>query len=228
MPLDRKIILTQAFLLLNERGLENLTLRRLAERLGVQAPAIYWHFKSKQELLDEMGTQVVREGLEAGLRLEPERDWREWAEGYCGGLRQTLLRYRDGAKMFSGTYLTDAGLFAGMEMSLRKLTEAGFTLQQAVLSLGLLYAYTVGFVIEEQSLTPMPGQPDPRYDLEKREERIDRGKYPLAFAAGREMLLNQDAMFSEGVKLVVAGMSTLVSQGRMESLTNPGPVETMK
>jgi TetR/AcrR family transcriptional regulator, tetracycline repressor protein len=211
VPLDRKIILSQAFSLLNELGLEGLTLRRLAARLGIQAPAIYWHFKNKQELLDEMATHVLREVVENGLGLEPERDWEEWAIAYSESLRRTLLQYRDGAKMFSGTYLTDAGLFAGMEMSLRKLSGSGFKLRQAVISLGALYAYTVGFVIEEQAQRPIAGKPDPRYDLERRDERIDKEKYPLAHAAGREMFQEPDARFLGGVRLIVAGMSASLS-----------------
>lgn len=215
MPLDRKIILSHAFLILNELGLEGLTLRRLAARLGVQAPAIYWHFRNKQELLDEMGTQVLRESLESGPNQEPERTWQEWAAAYCQGLRRTLLRYREGAKMFSGTYLTDAGVFADMEMSLRRLSEAGFTLRQSVTGLGALYAFTVGFVIEEQAHVPVQGVPDPKYDLERRDERIDKEKYPLAFAAGRETFLEHDARFLGGVRLIVSGMSAwLASEGR--------------
>ena len=89
-------------------GLEGLTLRRLAARLGVQAPAIYWHFKNKQELLDEMATQVLREALEEAPAFDAAQTWQDWALSYCLGLRRTLLRYREGAKMFSGTYLTDA------------------------------------------------------------------------------------------------------------------------
>jgi TetR/AcrR family transcriptional regulator, tetracycline repressor protein len=212
VPLDRKTILGQAFSLLNELGLEGLTLRRLAARLGIQAPAIYWHFKNKQELLDEMGTQVLREVVENGPEPEPERGWEEWAIAYSESLRRTLLRYRDGAKMFSGTYLTDAGLFAGMEMSLSKLCGAGFTLRQAVVSLGSIYAYTVGFVIEEQAQTPIAGKPDPRYDLERRDERIDKEKYPLAHAAGREMFKEADARFLGGVRLIVAGMKASLSR----------------
>ena len=63
MPLDRQLILHHAFDVLNKGGLEGLTLRKLAAQLDVQAPAIYWHFKNKQELLDEMGTQGLREAL---------------------------------------------------------------------------------------------------------------------------------------------------------------------
>src|SRR5580658_1448383 len=117
MSLDRKIILGHAFSILNDTGVEGLTLRRLAARLGVQAPAIYWHFKNKQELLDEMATQVFREAVDEAPPFDASQGWQDWALMYCLGLRRTLLRYREGAKMYSGTYLTDPALYAPMDAS---------------------------------------------------------------------------------------------------------------
>ena len=129
VPLDRTIILAQSFAILNQMGLEGLTLRRLATRLGVQAPAIYWHFKSKQDLLDEMATQVFREALQEAPVFDAAQTWAEWSLSYCVGLRATLLRYREGAKMFSGTYLTDATLYAPMSSPLPPpTTEASCTM----------------------------------------------------------------------------------------------------
>jgi AcrR family transcriptional regulator len=207
MSLDRKIILDQAFAILNDTGLEGLTLRRLATRLGVQAPAIYWHFKNKQELLDEMATQVFREALEEAPPFDATQTWQDWVSSYCLGLRRTLLRYREGARMFSGTYLTDADLYAPMNSSLRKLTGAGFSLRQSVVSLAALYSYVVGFVIEEQAVSRAIGESNPQYTLAAREQRIDKKNYPLAFAAGAEMFAGYDSRFLEGVSLILAGMT---------------------
>jgi TetR/AcrR family tetracycline transcriptional repressor len=226
MPLDRQTILQHAFAQLNASGMESLTLRRLAARLNVQAPALYWHFKNKQELLDEMGTQVFREAIQNGPANGPamdlEQPWQDWALAYGGGLRKTLLHYREGARIFSGTYLTDASLYAALEASLRKLTGAGFTLRQSVTSLAALYNYTIGFVIEEQAVHPFsieagpgatqPGQPvdarlDKRYDLAQRDERIDKSLYPLAYAAGAELFLNHDARFRAGLEMIVRGIA---------------------
>lgn len=214
-PLDRKIILGHAFAILNEMGVEGLTLRRLAARLGVQAPALYWHFKSKQDLLDEMATHVFREALQEAPVFDAGQTWQQWSMSYCVGLRRTLLRYREGAKMFSGTYLTDASLYAPMDASLRKLTRAGFTLRQSVVSVGVLYGYVVGFVIEEQAVQPDPGEPDPKYNLSHRDARVDKEKYPLAHAAGAVMFADQDVRFLEGVHLIVGGMSASLQ-------SNPG------
>jgi TetR/AcrR family transcriptional regulator, tetracycline repressor protein len=210
MPLDRSIILNRAFLILNESGLEALTLRRLASRLGVKAPAIYWHFKDKQDLLDEMATQVLREACREAPQFDAGQSWQDWALSYGISLRRTLLRYREGAKMFSGTYLTDASLFAAMESSLRKLTGSGFSLQQAVMGLGAMYHYVVGFVIEEQAIELAPGRPDPRYDPAEREKRIDKDRFPLASQAGPRMFTDHNARFVEGLSLIVVGMSALL------------------
>ena len=55
-PLDRTRVADTALKLLNEVGLDGLTLRAIARELDVKAPALYWHFKDKQALLDEMAT----------------------------------------------------------------------------------------------------------------------------------------------------------------------------
>lgn len=211
MAIDRSLILHQAFATLNEAGLEGLTLRRLATRLGVKAPALYWHFQSKQALLDEMATQVLRESVAHSADLAVLPAWQEWAAAYYARLRQILLQYRDGARMFSGTYLTDADLYAPMEMNLRRMIEAGFTLRQAVVGLGALYSFTVGFVIEEQATQLAIGEGNPQYDLAVREKRVNRELHPLAAAAGAEMFQRQDARFAEGIALIIEGMNASLS-----------------
>lgn len=201
-----------AFTVLNESGLDGLTLRRLAARLGVKAPAIYWHFKNKQDLLDEMAAEVLRRSMAASAAFDGIQNWQDWASTYYGCLRNTLLEYRDGGKMFSGTYLTDAELFAPMEESLRRLTSAGFTVRQAVVGLGTLYCFTIGFVIEQQATELAPGKPNPQYDLAAREERVKKELYPLAAAAGAEIFLRHDARFAEGIALIVSGMALALSE----------------
>ncbi len=126
MALDRKIVIATALKLLDEVGLEALTLRRLAERLGVQAPAIYWHFKNKQDLLDEMATTVMRDES-VRLKAKAHLKGKAWLRWYGRSVRRMLLGYRDGARMISGTRLTDPTLYESMEESLGKLRDAGFS-----------------------------------------------------------------------------------------------------
>ena len=51
MPIDRDRIVEEALQLLNEVGIDKLSTRKLAERLGVQQPALYWHFKNRDDLV---------------------------------------------------------------------------------------------------------------------------------------------------------------------------------
>lgn len=214
MGLDRELVVRAALRLLNEGGLEGLNLRRLARELDVQAPALYWHFKNKQELLDEMATTMLRDLLGAAQRPDPHEPWAEWIAESARGLREMMLGYRDGAKVFSGTHLTDATLIESMELPLRKLTDAGFSVRDAVRGYFAVYSYTVGFTIEEQAVYPRPGERNEQYDLAKRAERIDAEKYPLALAAGEEIFTGFDDRFEHGLGLIIAGMEQSHWRGR--------------
>src|SRR6266498_5119399 len=58
--LTRQTMIETALLLLDEVGLDGLTVRRLAAELGVQSPSLYWHIRTKQELLDGMADTIVQ------------------------------------------------------------------------------------------------------------------------------------------------------------------------
>jgi TetR/AcrR family tetracycline transcriptional repressor len=203
--LDRKKVVRAALRLLDKVGLDGLTLRRLASELHVQAPALYWHFKNKQELLDEMATRVLVESI-GGMLPGEHGGWREWAMYFGQEMRRMLVRHRDGAKMFSGTYLTDDSVFESMEFTLRKFVDAGFSAQDAVCAFKTIYCYTVGFTIEEQAVCPRPGKRDPRYDLTRRAQRIDPERFPLALASGQEMH-NFDEQFDKGLRIIIRGLN---------------------
>ncbi|MYW68482.1 TetR family transcriptional regulator [Streptomyces sp. SID8379] len=204
--LDKASVADTALDLLNDVGLEGLTLRAIAKELNVQAPALYWHFKNKQALLDEMATvmfrRMAREGRDIGY--EPSGPWQEWLLLGNRQLRATLLRYRDGAKVFSGSQFTGADHGPEMEANLRFLTDAGFTPDQAAWASSTTFMYTLGFVTEEQGVQPLPGERRPGYDVAERAELLS--DYPLAAAAGERLFEGYDERFEEGLRLIVAGI----------------------
>lgn len=194
-----------ALKLLNETGLDGLSVRAIAKELDVKAPALYWHFKDKQALLDEMATEMLRrmsDELAAGAQAGAE--WPDALAAAMRGLRRHLLMYRDGAKVYSGTRFTDMSYAAPMEAHLRMLTDGGFTPRGAARAWLTAYSYTIGHVIEEQSMGPDPAKEEGGHDLEARAERL--AAYPLAAAAGHEMFRDYDAGFEKGLAAVVAGI----------------------
>lgn len=193
-----------ALRLLQDTGLQGLTLRAIAKELDVKAPALYWHFKDKQALLDEMATEMLRR-MNADLPAETPDDWRDGLTSAMRGLRDHLLRYRDGAKVYSGTRFTDHAAYAGpMERHLSMLTAAGFSPSGAARAWFTAYSYTVGYVIEEQSMGPDPAAGGEGYDLAARAERL--AEHPLAAAAGFELFSDHGAGFDAGLAAVVAGI----------------------
>ncbi|MDO0926093.1 TetR/AcrR family transcriptional regulator [Streptomyces sp. TG1A-8] len=209
-PLDRGRVAETALRLLNETGLDGLTLRAIAGELDVKAPALYWHFKDKQALLDEMATEMYRR-MVAGTSLDPADTWRERLLKVNRGLRTALLGYRDGAKVFSGSRFTGLDHARHMEADLRVLTGAGLTLAQAVHAGRTATAYTVGFVTEEQGVRPLPGERREGFDVEERAHRM--AGFPLAAAAGHLLFDGYDAQFEEGLALVVAGVGARYGLG---------------
>jgi AcrR family transcriptional regulator len=202
-PLDRGRVADTALKLLNEVGLDGLTLRAIARELDVKAPALYWHFKDKQALLDEMATEMYRR-MVAGSSLDPGDTWQERLLKVNRGLRSALLGYRDGAKVFSGSRFTGVEHAVQMEESLRLFTAAGFTLAQAVRASSATHFYTLGFVTEEQGVQPLPGERREGYDVDERARLM--ADFPLSAQAGAEIFQDYDRHFEEGLALVIAGI----------------------
>ncbi|WP_424889508.1 TetR/AcrR family transcriptional regulator C-terminal domain-containing protein [Streptomyces sp. XH2] len=210
--IDRAQVAETALDLLNEVGLEGLTLRRIAKELGVQAPALYWHFKNKQELLDEVATEMFRRMAEP-LSAVDSSTWQSCLAGSARVMRRFLLGYRDGAKVFGGTRLTGRSYAGPVEEMMEKIVAAGFTPSAAARAWFTVNTYTMGYVMEEQSVHPVPGgERDPAYDLEDRADRL-KG-YPLVIAAGVEFFGEMEAGFETGLHAVVAGIeATLLPPG---------------
>ncbi|MCI3275966.1 TetR/AcrR family transcriptional regulator C-terminal domain-containing protein [Streptomyces cylindrosporus] len=202
-PLDRKRVADTALKLLNEVGLDGLSLRVIARELDVKAPALYWHFKDKQALLDEMATEMYRR-MVAGAALDPDDTWQERLLKANRGLRAALLGYRDGAKVYSGSRFTGTDHAREMEENLRLFTAAGFSLAEAARAASTAHAYTIGFVTEEQGVRPMPDERREGYDIEERARLL--ADFPLSAAVGQEIFQGYDEGFEEGLALVIAGI----------------------
>lgn len=210
MKVNRDIIVQAALRLLDNTGLEDLTLRKLAQALDIQAPTLYWHFKSKDALIDEMATLVLAGGAANLVPDEPSDDWRVWVSTFGQGLRKTLLAYRDGGRMIAGTRLTNTLFQETAERIGGHLTQAGFTTRQAVTLLSAVYTFTVSFVIEEQAVFPKPGERSPAYDIEMRKTHLDPEAFPLLREAGEVLFDRFDQRFDESIDLMLRGAATLL------------------
>src|SRR5512143_581135 len=98
-PLDQAQVVRAALALLDEVGIDELTMRRLAERLGVQAASLYRHVKDKDELLALLADEI------AGEIPLPARSggWRDRLVEAAWNVRRGLKAHRDAARVLAGT-----------------------------------------------------------------------------------------------------------------------------
>jgi TetR/AcrR family tetracycline transcriptional repressor len=230
--LTKTAIVQAALDLLDEGGMDGLTVRALASRLGVQAPALYWHVRGKQALLDEMATQIWRRIADAMAGLPADLPWREVMAAYATTVRTELLGHRDGAKAFSGTTLTDPDVVRRQEVTFEHLIRQGLPLEVAVRGLVLLHYFTIGFCVEEQAVAQVTATGDDSYSPGRRAELIGPEAAPLAVEAGSIIFGDPDTRFTELLGLLLetidrmrpaAGLSTAaVSSRRVVTLRRPG------
>ena len=211
--LTRAVIVSAALDLLDEGGMDGLTVRALAARLGVQAPALYWHVASKQALLDEMATAIWREIGETVAELPAGMPWRDLMTAYAGTVREGLLRHRDGARAFSGTTLTDPEVVRRQEGSYERLVSQGFSLPDAARALLLLHDFTIGFCIEEQAVGQALEAGNDAYRPGRRAEAVGADLAPLAVAAGDIIFGDRDIRFGELLSLLLDGVAQLRENG---------------
>jgi TetR/AcrR family tetracycline transcriptional repressor len=92
------------------------------------------------------------------------------------------------------------------------MTDAGFSLPDGAEALYTIYAYTIGFVIEEQAIYPKPGQRSEQYDIDQRSERMAHENVPLATEAGHAMFAaDHNTRYQRGLNAIITGIGTWLS-----------------
>jgi len=219
MKINRDMVTQAGLKLLNQEGLEQLTLRRLGVELNVQAATIYWHFKSKEELLDEMATTVFTEGADNLIPKRKSSDWTVWASTFGEGMRKTLLAYRDCARMVSGTRLTNLEHLKTTEKIGAQMLASGFSVRAAVVLLSTIYNYTLSFVTEEQAVFPTRGERSPRYSIEERNARLDPAVFPYHRQISSILFDRYDRRYREGLELILLGAKSQEKLGQKRIIT---------
>ncbi|AXE39438.1 TetR/AcrR family transcriptional regulator C-terminal domain-containing protein [Acidipropionibacterium virtanenii] len=178
MSLNRQEVVRAAVEVLDQYGLEDLTMRRLAGLLGVKAGALYWHVENKQTLLALVSDEI----LASPTGNTPDRDVADRNQGlaegiraWAGSFRTALLRHRDGAELVSSTLPVRLGSVDPGEPVRELLGRCGLSGQQRYCSRALVH-FVLGHVTEEQTRSQLHelgvvGE----FDARGEEEDFDRG-----------------------------------------------------
>jgi AcrR family transcriptional regulator len=147
VQLHKRDVVDAATTLLDNYGIADLSMRRLARELAVTPGALYWHFANKQELLGAVADRIL-----AGVD-DVSADWGERVAAICGQLRDALLSHTDGAELVSASFA--AGQSEAMTQILAWLAdaaaEAGVDSGHAAVAARTVLYYVLGFTADEQS-----------------------------------------------------------------------------
>jgi TetR/AcrR family transcriptional regulator, tetracycline repressor protein len=149
VQLHRSDVVAKAAEILDNYGIADLTMRRLARELSVSPGALYWHFADKQELLGAVADQLLASAAEVAVTGA----WPDRIMALCSALRDALLSATDGAELVSASF--SAGRSTQLSRIVESLTAAcadsGLTAEDAGLAARTIVYYVLGFTADEQS-----------------------------------------------------------------------------
>ncbi|RSD19202.1 TetR family transcriptional regulator [Amycolatopsis eburnea] len=189
VPLDRRQITEAALALLDEVGLADLSTRRLAARLGVSSPTLYWHVKDKAQLLDMLAEAICEDAFE----IDETQDWRGQLAQGLHQFRTLLLEHRDAATLLRDR-LPGPNRLAHIETTCGILLDAGFTPEDTAGIARLLTAHVLASV-------ETPARPDPEF-----QHRLDG--FPAVKALGPAFArTTADDLFALGTEVILDGLA---------------------
>lgn len=156
--LNRQRVLDGAIAFADEVGLDALSMRNLAERLGVAPMALYKHVAGKEPLVDAMVEQLIQ-----GIPL-PERttDWRGAVRGQILAARRTLLTHRWAARAIETRTSTPPVVLAYIDALIAAFRSGGFSAELAHYAMHALGSRMWGFIQEVFPSPPPPEDPEVR------------------------------------------------------------------
>jgi TetR/AcrR family transcriptional regulator, tetracycline repressor protein len=127
--LSKVTVVERGLALADAEGLDAVTIRRLATELGVTPMALYWHFRSKEDLLTALADQVWGE---IDVKLDPEAGWPEQLRALLESLVR-VLRAHPGASqlLLAGEKRSSEAAMLATEAALEVLHRAGFDAEHA-------------------------------------------------------------------------------------------------
>ena len=213
--LTRERVVAEALAVIAQDGVQALTMRRLAARLGVVPGALYHHVRNKQQLHDLVLDNVLGE---VDVQPDPSLGWTGQLRVLAHRLRQVLEAHPGVAGILKTRDPLGPHSLALAEAFLGPLQAAGFGDREAGLAFFLLVDYTIGFAVSgiptsvnEQRLR----DPATRSQLHQFFRSLPRDRFPSLVALGEHVWVdNRDERFSAGLDVLVSGLEHTRKAGR--------------
>jgi AcrR family transcriptional regulator len=212
-PLNRERVLRAAIALADERGADELTMRKLAKELGVEAMSLYNHVANKTDLLDGM-IDIVFGEIEAPA---PVGDWKAELRKRAVSTREALNRHRWAIGEMEGRTSHGPNNLRLHDAVLGCLRAAGFSIEMTVHAMSVQDAYIYGFALQQSDLSlETPEDFAAEAQRQMREYAAALADYPhLVEVVGghvAETGYDYDAEFRFGLDVILDRLEQLLGQ----------------
>ena len=201
--LSREKVIDAGLALIDKAGTNAITMRGLADAVGVTPMALYNHFSSKRDLLSAIAESVISAAEFDG----GQADWRDRVQHCFEVLRKLCLQHPGLPRLLEFEGAAPATVFAPMEVTLRALHEAGLDDVDSVRTYFLL----TGFTLAQAGYQTRP-IPDLEPSEKIRTERIAGRGYTATERLDLPATWDFDASFAFGISLILDGVEATVSR----------------
>jgi AcrR family transcriptional regulator len=203
-----------ALALADSEGLEAVTIRRLAKELGVTPMALYWHFRSKDELLEGMAARIFEE---IDLSMDASATWREQLRALLGSMVDVLRAHPSTAILLSTRTASSESSLRATEVVLDILGRGGFSPTQATQIARHTFSTVTNLVSGEPGVVVREGSGE-LIDARQR-ARLFLGslppeRYPRLVEAATPLSegVDPDTYFAFGLDLLLAGIEAMAAR----------------
>lgn len=201
--LNRERIVTEAIEFADANGIDKLSMRKLASRLGVEAMSLYHHINNKDDLLASMVDRVYD-------KLTPYTggDWKSCLRERSLEVRSTLLEHPWTMILIRTSMKIGPGMLMHKDDTIRLLVNAGFPLESVGYCMSLIDSFIYGFLLQERCL-PVVELGDVEVLLES--HTIDEYRYLNKFLVSIKDQPDCDleAEFQKGLAIVLDGLEAI-------------------
>lgn len=209
-------ILEASWAILGEEGIEKLSMRKLAERLGIQAPSLYWYFKSKQDLYQRLANDIARIILS---ELKSEGDWKEQLYDFAVTTKNVLKRYPCSTQIMMMTLPNEPNLIRFTNRLLQCVEDTSLTEEQKIQVVTTMLNYVYFFVLDDYQHQLNVAAMSKQRDELPGEELIallntmpekEVGLFRNLFMNGLFEMMGTNQAFEFGLKVILLGIEQVM------------------
>lgn len=211
-------ILEASWALLGEEDIEKFSMRRLADRLGIQAPSLYWYFKSKQDIFQRLANQISRMIVE---EFQAEGDWKTQLEGLAITIRNVLRRYPCSTQLMMMTLPHEPDMVRFTNRMLLCVEQTPLRREQKLQAVLALTNYVFNFVLDnyqhQRNVSVLMKDHGELPDGEMMRlldamSETDAGLFRQMFKGGLFELMGSDESFAFGLRLILLGLEQVIRE----------------